>query len=320
MREIAAMKTLLACLSASFLAAGCAAGFDGDGDGEQDATTRYVHLTDLDGLDFDKWLDVRNELRREFDDICGDTFCEGEYSNYMPLSLNCGVSSVRGNIRDCVWTFAASQTAVDAGNAVIGVDAPTYQCHFKPAMTAFELVDTLHAAEDALHEPLPGLDGSIFDVVAECFDHPIGSTPITVGGAPIPTYVAADDYYTSFPYQQDWREAKAALVGDFDRLCGDTFCSGDFGDLRVTGITCAVTRSTGNVKSCQWVVSGSYSIVTSRGAMNMTSRSFACPFTMTGTLHRLIQMMNGANAEDPIFRPLPGTTATAYDALLGCLP
>jgi hypothetical protein len=323
MREIApAMKTLSPVFALPLLlAAGCAVTSDSTDTGdEQDVTTRYVHLSELDGLDYDKWLDVRAKLRTEFDEICGDSFCEGEYANYVPLSFDCGVSSVRGNIRDCAWTFAASLTGVDANTAAIGVDAPTFECHFTPSTTGFALVDTLFAADNALHAPLPGLAGSIYEELGACFDNPLHGTPLTVAGSPTPTYVDAETYYTTYPNQATWRRAEAALVADFDRLCGDTFCGGDFGDLRVTDVVCAVTRSTGNVRGCQWVVSGSYSLVTSRGMLNETSRSFACPFTMSGTLYRLIQTLNGAGTEDPIFRPLPGTTATAYDALLECLP
>jgi hypothetical protein len=41
---------------------------------------------------------------------------------------------------------------------------------------------------------------------------------------------------------------------------------------------------------------------------------------MHGTLSQLISVWTAAGTDDPIQRPLPGVTTSAYDALGGCLP
>jgi hypothetical protein len=55
----------------------------------------------------DAWYALTTKLRRNFDDVCGDTFCEGDYSNYESLGFRCSVDD-RGVIGSCVWLFAAS--------------------------------------------------------------------------------------------------------------------------------------------------------------------------------------------------------------------
>ena len=36
-----------------------------------------------------RFLAVERSLRQSFDNVCGDTFCEGEYSNLLPMRLRC---------------------------------------------------------------------------------------------------------------------------------------------------------------------------------------------------------------------------------------
>lgn len=294
---------------------GCASvSDDSQADEQSVGATQYMDILDF-TPDQDAWIGIRNELRQEFDDVCGDTFCEGDYTNLTPLTFTCSVTSKLGKIKDCVWTFAASQTEVDPGTAAIAVDAPTYQCHIHPMTTAKQLIALLAGKFDAIHIPLPGTT-SIYDALGDCFDHPIGQTPIAIGEGS--TYVSADAYYTSTYYYLKWRDAQAALVAGFDRVCGDTFCSGDYSDLRSLDFACSVTKSTGNVKGCAWVFGGSYMLP--GASLDVTSNTFRCDVPVKGTLSQLITTLTKDDPNDATWRPLPGTDATAYDALLGCLP
>lgn len=303
-------------LIAALVLGGCATVFDDSQTDEQSVgRTEYLDILDF-TPDQDAWLGIRNELRQEFDDVCGDTFCEGEYANLTSLRFTCSVTSKLGKVKDCVWTFAASQAEVDASTAAIAIDAPTFQCHIRPATTAKKLIALLAGKTDAIHIPLPGTT-SIYDALGECFEHPIGQTPIEISGEGS-TYVSADAYYTSTYYYFKWRDAQAALVAGFDRVCGDTFCGGDYGDLRSLDFVCSVTKSTGNVKSCAWVFGGSYALP--GPTLDVTSDTFRCAVPVKGTLSQLISTLTRDESADPINRPLPGTTSTAYDALLGCLP
>jgi hypothetical protein len=305
--------------------AGCLAegGASDGGQTEQDVTTTYVDILDFAKTDQGQWYDLIHNLNSQFDQVCGDTFCEGDYANIQPLTFSCSVSSKAGNVKDCAWTFAAAQVDVDPRTAAILVDAPTYQCHIKMKTTSTRLVQIL-AGADPLHAALPGAPAatpSIYDQLGDCFDHPIGQTPGVFATTGTLSYVSARDYYTSSAGIDRWNATTAALKDGFDRVCGDTFCSGDFGDLQDMDFTCAITKSTGNVKSCMWTFGGSWHLVASTtGAQQITASTFKCPVTMKGTLSQLINVITAAGTDQPINRPLPGMTTSAYDALLGCMP
>ena len=303
--------------------AGCLAqaGDGGGTDVEQDvSTTTYVDIMDFAKIDQGQWYDIIHGLNAQFAGVCGDTFCEGDWANLTPLTFGCSVSSKAGDVKDCAWTFASSAVAVDPRNAAIVVDAPTFQCHIKAKTTAVKLAKLLSTSPDSLHAPLPGA-ASIYDQLADCFAHPIGSMPGTFATTGTESYVSASDYYTSAAGQARWRAAQTALVAGFDRVCGDTFCGSDFGDLQSLDVQCAVTKSTGNVKSCAWVFGGSYHVVPAHGgALDLTSQTFRCNVAVGGTLSKLIDVLTAPGTEDAIHRPLPGTNAIAYDSLGGCLP
>jgi hypothetical protein len=299
------MSKVLACV----LICGCAVS-DPTGSVDQEAgTTTYVNLVDLAGIDQGSWYGVGDKLRSEL---------AAEHPEVTALTFSCSVSSKIGFVHDCAWTLAGSRAAVDGGTAAIAIDASSYECHVHPKTTAGKLVALLANASDALHVALPGTT-SIADGLPECLAHPVGGTPLPAPSTAT-TYVEASGYYATAAYQQKWRDAQAALVAGFDQVCGDTFCGGDFGDLRSLQIACAVTKSTGNVKGCSWVFGGSYALVAKTGALTETSRTWQCPISMHGTLPQLIATVTAAGTTDVLHRALPGVTTTAYDALLACLP
>jgi hypothetical protein len=78
------------------------------------------------------WYELTNFLKTSFDDLCGDTFCEGEYSNYESLGFTCSVDKNTGIAGSCVWVFAASNQDVTADGKV-EVDAKTFKCSIKVA-------------------------------------------------------------------------------------------------------------------------------------------------------------------------------------------
>ena len=115
-RTLSATFLASAALAGSaLLAAGC--GSDGAASDSSDLTskTQYVFLGDFvtADADYERWREIQLGLEDQFDQICGDTFCEGEYSNIWSLGFECSVSSKQGRIRECVWTFAASDEVID---------------------------------------------------------------------------------------------------------------------------------------------------------------------------------------------------------------
>lgn len=291
---------------------------------EEALATSYVDI-----LDFwttptaqGQWLDARRKIEAEFDNVCGDTFCGGDYSNLTSLGFTCGVSSKLGSIRDCVWTFTGSSELVDPTTAALQTSVPTWQCHVKPKTTAAKLSAFILAQgnEPAIRRVLPGTTTSLYDVLGECFQHPIGATSISPQYPPKVTYVEALDYASDTGGQDTWINAREGLKHDFDDVCGDTFCEGDYSNLQALRFVCSITRSTGNVKRCEWLFGGSYTEVSPKtGAVTVNAKTYRCVVPVKGTQKQLAAVLTQSSTTPAIKRALPGGTASAYDALAQCL-
>lgn len=316
------MKSL--AIGSVLLSACAVVGGDEASDAEQDATaTTYVNLMDFPKVDQGQWYGIEHALNAGFDQVCGDTFCEGDWANLTPLTFGCMVTSKAGNVKDCVWTFGASDVTVDPRTAKIYANAPTFQCHVTAKTTAVKLVAALAASNDPIRATLPGAPAAtptIYDQLGDCFAHPIGATPPTLATTGATSYVAASDHYTSAAGRAKWTATTTALKTAFDNICGDTFCGSDFGDLQALTFECGVTKSTGNVKGCSWTFVGSYDFVPATGPLQVTSKSWTCPIAVSGTtLPHLIDVLTAPGTEDAIHRVLPGGTTSAYDQIAGCV-
>lgn len=159
MHRIAPMA--LAALLALLPAAGSAAAPRGD----------YVEVTGYlqTEAQYEAWFALRNGLYRGFDQICGDTFCEGDYSNLQSLRYLCSVHAPSGRIGTCTWVFAGSQEEVDPGSGRIGVRRAFWQCRtpLAPATTIESLLAAL-AVDAPLYAPLPGTQRTIMDGLIDC--------------------------------------------------------------------------------------------------------------------------------------------------------
>jgi hypothetical protein len=308
----------LASVSLLILVSACATDDGINGSDEQDTTaTTYVDIQEFGNGAEDAWYGIRDKLNGEFDQVCGDTFCEGDYSNITPLSVFCSVTSKNATVHDCAWTFTASQHEIDPKLGTVVVDVVTYQCHFKPKTSGPKLIAALQTADDALHATLPGM-GSIYDTLSDCFAHPIGETPITVQAGT--TYVDAENYYLSPKSIAAWNTGLTNLHSGFDQVCGDTFCGSDYSDVQALDLGCAVTKSTGNVKACTWNFGGSYGQIAATGAVAPVTKTWSCPVAVHGTIGAMISVLTSTTDPETnaIQRPLPGGTS-AYDSIAGCV-
>src|SRR5687767_5093231 len=95
---------VVALLASGALASACDGSDLGQQENDVTGKTTYVDLGDFvsSDADIERWLEIRQGLTEDFDQICGDTFCEGEYSNIYSLGFTCSVSSIQGRIRECV--------------------------------------------------------------------------------------------------------------------------------------------------------------------------------------------------------------------------
>ena len=83
----------LAYVSFALLAACVTNGDTLDGSEQDTTATTYVDIQEFGNGAEDAWYGIRDKLNGEFDQVCGDTFCEGDFSNITPLSVFCSVTS-----------------------------------------------------------------------------------------------------------------------------------------------------------------------------------------------------------------------------------
>jgi hypothetical protein len=312
------MTTLAYVLAASMFAGCATTGTDNLSGDEQDSTTSYVEIQEFGTTPAeDAWYSINSKLQSEFNAVCGDTFCEGDFSNITALRLYCSVTSKKATIHDCAWAFTASTHEVDTATAAVVTNAVTYQCHFKPRTTGPKLIALLQNSSDAIHATLPGM-GSIYDTLGTCFQHPIGATTVTVS-PPATTYVDAADYYTNATSSARWTAAQQNLHVGFDNVCGDTFCSSDYSDVQALDLGCSVTKSSGAMKACVWNFGGSYTTIAPNGDLALVSKTWSCPVAVHGTIAQMIAVLTSTtDTTDAIHRTLPGATS-AYDSIAGCV-
>ncbi|XXX77460.1 hypothetical protein WMF30_01625 [Sorangium sp. So ce134] len=121
--------------------------------------------------EIDAWYALLRDLGDDFDGVCGDTFCEGEYSNYRPLRFRCSVEEHAGTIGSCVWALAASSEEILPSTGEVEVDARIFVCEVPvaPETAVIDFVAALSApGERAINTALPGTDRSIYDGLVDC--------------------------------------------------------------------------------------------------------------------------------------------------------
>lgn len=119
--------------------------------------------------DFEAWYQLRANLDQNFDAICGDTFCEGDYSNIQSLRFRCSVDSRTGVLGECVWVFAASNEEVDPATGAITVQTQSFTCKapLAPRTTLRAFLDAL-SGPSPLYAPLPRTQTSLYDGLVDC--------------------------------------------------------------------------------------------------------------------------------------------------------
>lgn len=121
------------------------------------------------GEGWEAFVDLEQRLERDFDNICGDTFCGGEFSDYQPLRFRCSVHRVTRVVRSCIWTFGASEISVDPRSGYLRSDSRVWRCTapLKAGTGLDEMYRTL-AVTSPLFEPLPNGAPPIYDGLIGC--------------------------------------------------------------------------------------------------------------------------------------------------------
>lgn len=137
------------------------------------AAPEYVDAVDYPGHEqgWDAFYDLERRLVKDFDDICGDTFCEGEFSNLQALRYRCSVQQADSLIGECVWTFAGSNATVDAASGKVLVDARTWACRtpLAPRTPIASFYSALSVARPIL-ATLPATTTSIHEGLSNCLN------------------------------------------------------------------------------------------------------------------------------------------------------
>jgi len=135
-----------------------------------------------------------------------------------------------------------------------------------------------------------------------------------------PAFLDVEEMLNSEDDQNRWFELTGALRRDFDDICGDTFCEGDFTNLASMSFRCSASVRTGLVKTCLWLFAGSTESVTaSTGNIRPVAKFFSCAIPVTGTPHALLDALLAPGGQGPLWRPLPGSTLSIYEHLGDCL-
>lgn len=119
--------------------------------------------------DYEAWYTLRAGLDTNFDDICGDTFCEGDYSNIQSLRFTCSADPATGRIGMCTWILAGSYEDIDPLTGRISVHARAWRCRapLAPRTTVPELLLAL-SGDRPLYATLPRTQQSIYDGLVDC--------------------------------------------------------------------------------------------------------------------------------------------------------
>ncbi len=247
--------------------------------------TTFVDLGDFVTSDADiaRWSEIRRGLEARFDEVCGDTFCEGDYSNIESLGFTCSVTSKQGRIRD---VCGRSRPAPSPSTARPEASLPACLLRVpRPADRA-----GARALEGvrrrSLSSRLPGLSGSLYDALGDCFDHPLSEVAL-----PSPSEGPYTDVADGLQDEEidAWYAMTSALRAGFDDVCGDSFCEGEYTNLRSLRFRCSENTGTGKLGTCAWIFAGSDTSRDRRGSSRCAnSPSFAAsPWTRRPESSRL---------------------------------
>jgi hypothetical protein len=117
------------------------------------------------------WIGISSTLKHDFDDVCGDTFCGGDYANLEPLRLRCSLNTATQVLKNCSYVFAGSYETVNATTGTIKVNAKTFSCHISVTgikLSDFEATLTAAGTTAPLQRTLPGKSESIYSSLIGC--------------------------------------------------------------------------------------------------------------------------------------------------------
>ncbi len=128
--------------------------------------------------DQESFRSYAEKLKQQFDYICPDTFCEGEYTNLASMNFDCVVETEAGKVSLCAWHFYGSASEVNPTTGSLDYTTQNYTCRFAPMVS---VNDFLSFMEKAAMQPagasgyaglrdtvIPGRSETLWDVLLNC--------------------------------------------------------------------------------------------------------------------------------------------------------
>ncbi len=113
-----------------------------------------------------------SSLIEQFNIICGDTYCEGDYSNLTPMAFDCSVNPETMQVLSCLWLFAGSHTEVNAKTGNISHNKKFFSCDLGFKGNTSDLVAYMKAVQKpsfgGWDTKIPGTNSTIQDVLGKC--------------------------------------------------------------------------------------------------------------------------------------------------------
>ncbi|AMO99767.1 hypothetical protein CAter10_2045 [Collimonas arenae] len=118
---------------------------------------------------WDVFFDLEARLAGDFNDVCGDTFCEGEYSNLQALRYRCSVRQADSMMGQCVWIFAGGNAEINEATGKVVVDARTWACRTPLAPnTPLASFYSALSGNNPIDAQLPGTSTTIYQGLTDC--------------------------------------------------------------------------------------------------------------------------------------------------------
>jgi hypothetical protein len=302
---------LLPCLAAFLLLPACAS-VESTAEGDLSGTTYYEMTTRLTSTDLARWNADLAGLQKSFDNICGDTFCSGDYSNLTTVSINCSITQAN-YVKECTWVLGGSIEYVDGATGAFTVDARMFPCTIPVKAKVGAFLDALDEGTDQVRLPLPTTGTSFYDGIGSCLSGVVGNPPPASTGT---TYEELADYFNENPDPLFWFGVRRRLNDAFAASCATTFCQESWKNIAGLRFVCATNASTGQVVGCLWDFGADNVSVTSKGHVSAKTKILKCPVSVKGAAVDVEAALAGS---DPLHATLPGSTANLATQLDACL-
>jgi hypothetical protein len=276
---------------------------------EDDATsTTYYEMTSrLSAADLARWETFSGALKKSFDNVCGDTYCSGDYSNLTTVGLVCSITQ-SSYVKECNWTLGGSIEYVDGATGAFTIDARIFPCTIPVKMKFDDFMNALDDGGDqSIKWDLPGTGQSFYDGIGACLSGVVGNLPPPNTGS---TYLELADY------NDNWIWRRRDLDTAFDKVCEGTYCEGKYKNIAPLRAACAVNTTTGDVTGCRWSFAAANFSVTKKGKVSASTKLFKCPISVKENAATFLQSLE---VTDPLSVKLPPSNATIFDQLGSCL-